>query len=126
MIKTAKTQTKPLKPLSKRKYKELKQSLLENYNYIDLEDEYGEYILRVTPNEYTLVKIVTTKENNLTEKILGFYGVLETALRGYLKHKPRNTNLSELKDLINSIETIKTDLSDLKSLDKKLKLKTTK
>lgn len=123
---TKKTQTKALKPLSKRKYKELKQSLLENYNYIDLEDEYGEYILRVTPNEYTLVKIVTTKENNLTEKILGFYGVLETALRGYLKHKPRNTNLTELKDLINSIETIKFDLSNLKSLDKKLKLKTTK
>lgn len=74
----------------------------------------NEFFIESDENNFTLFKkgITGDKAKNPgkeTIKTIGFYGTLQSALRGYTKHSLRlleNENVQDILDKLNSIEAI--------------------
>ena len=92
--------------------------------YLELDEEF--VIQTFDANNLTLCqKVVRTKKDTKEKyddlKVIGYYGTLEVALRGYLKYKIRFSEVDTADRLMELIENVNKTISALPEAIKKLK-----
>lgn len=92
--------------------------------YLELDEEF--VIKTLDPNNLGLCQKIVKKNKETNEeyddlKIIGYYGTLEVALKGYLKYKIRFSEVDTADRLMELIENVNKTISALPEAIKKLK-----
>ena len=92
--------------------------------YLELDEEF--VVKTLDPNNLGLCQKVVRKNKDTKEdyedlKVIGYYGTLEVALKGYLKYKIRFSEVDTADRLIELIENVNKTISALPEAIKKLK-----